>query len=245
VAARVSPRLNPSPMHDDPRTRYKRAAAERAAEFVESGMVVGLGTGSTAIFAIRRIGALLRSGVLRDLVGVPTSAATEEEARQLGIPVHETDGSREIDLTIDGADEVDPELNLIKGGRGALLREKIVAQASRRTMIVVDEAKLSLRLGTSQSLPIEVIAFGWRSQARYLESLGARVSVRESDGGDPFRSEQGNLVLDCAFGPIERPTDLADHLAGRAGIVAHGLFLGLATDLIVAGETGIRHRTRP
>jgi ribose 5-phosphate isomerase A len=228
----------------DLRTRYKREAAERAVEFVESGMVVGLGTGSTAMFAIRRIGTLLRSGALRDLVGVPTSAATEAEARRLSIPILDADGSHEIDLTIDGADEVDPELNLIKGGGGALLREKIVAQASRREIIVVDETKLSPRLGTCRSLPVEVIPFGRRSQIRYLESLGAQVSVRGDDVGDPFRTDQGNLVLDCAFGPIKRPAELAARLAARAGIVEHGLFLGLATDLIVAGEAGISHRTR-
>jgi ribose 5-phosphate isomerase A len=229
----------------DLRTRYKQEAAERAVEFVESGMVVGLGTGSTAIFAIRRIGALLRAGVLRDLVGVPTSATTEAEARRLGISILDAaDGPCAIDLTIDGADEVDLELNLIKGGGGALLREKIVAQASRREMIVVDETKLSSRLGTRRPLPVEVISFGWRAQVAYLESLGAQVSVRRGDRGDPFRSDQGNLVLDCAFGSIGRPTELAVRLGARAGIVEHGLFLGLATDLIVAGEAGISHRTR-
>jgi ribose 5-phosphate isomerase A len=229
----------------DLRTHYKQEAAERAVDFVESGMIVGLGTGSTAIFAIRRIGALLRAGALRDLVGVPTSAAAEAEARRLEIPILDAaDGPYAIDLTIDGADEVDPELNLIKGGGGALLREKIVAQASRREVIVVDETKLSPRLGTRRPLPVEVISFGWRAQVGYLESLGAQVSVRRDDGGDPFRSGQGNLILDCAFGSIGRPTELAARLGARAGIVEHGLFLGLATDLIVAGEAGISHRTR-
>ncbi|MEO8090538.1 MAG: ribose-5-phosphate isomerase RpiA [Gemmatimonadales bacterium] len=229
----------------DLRTRYKREAAERAVEFVESGMIVGLGTGSTAIFAVRRIGALLSVGALRDLVRVPTSAATEAEARRLGIPLlNAGDGLQGIDLTIDGADEVDPELNLIKGGGGALLREKIVAQASRREMIVVDDTKLSSRLGKQRPLPVEVIWFGWRSQVGYLESLGAQVSVRRSDGGAPFRSDQGNFILDCAFGSIGRPAELAVQLGARSGIVEHGLFLGLATDLIVAGEVGISHRTR-
>ena len=229
----------------DIRSRYKREAAERAVEFVESGMIVGLGTGSTAIFAVRRIGALLGTGALRDLVGVPTSSSTEAEARRLGIPqVDAADGSHEIDLTIDGADEVDPALNLIKGGGGALLREKIVAQASRREIIVVDDSKLSPGLGT-RPLPVEVIPFGWRSQVGYLESLGARVSLRMDNGRAPFRSDEGNLILDCAFGSIERPTELAALLDARAGIVEHGLFLGLATDLIVAGEAGISHRTRP
>lgn len=214
-------------------------------ELVESGMIVGLGSGSTASFAIRRIGALLREGALRNLLGVPTSAATEAEARRLGIPIAEADWAGAIDLTIDGADEVDPALDLIKGGGGALLREKIVAQASRREIIVVDETKLSPSLGTRRAVPVEVLGFGWRSQARYLESLGARVSVRSRPDGAPFASDQGNLILDCAFGPIPRPAELAAELGSRAGIVEHGLFLGLATDLIVAGAAGITHRSRP
>ena len=225
--------------------RHKQAAAERAVEFVTSGMIVGLGSGSTAGFAIRRIGALLRDGVLRDLLGVPTSAATEAEARRLGIPIAEPGWQGAIDLTIDGADEVDPALDLIKGGGGALLREKIVAQASRREIIVADQTKLSPRLGTRRAVPVEVLGFGWRSQARYLESLGARVSLRSRPDGGPFASDQGNLILDCAFGPIPQPAGLAAELGSRAGILEHGLFLGLTTELIVAGHAGITHRTRP
>jgi ribose 5-phosphate isomerase A len=231
-------------MAQDPHAALKQAAAERAVAFVESGMVVGLGTGSTAIFATRRIGALLRTGTLRDITGFPTSKATADEARALGIPLMEEDCPRAIDLTIDGADEVDPQLDLIKGGGGALLREKIVAEASRREIIVVDESKCSPVLGTRFALPVEVIAFGWRSQARLLESLGARVVVRPGADGVPFRTDQGNLILDCTFGPIAQPRALADRLAARAGIVEHGLFLGITTDLIVAGTDGIRHVTR-
>ena len=225
--------------------RHQQAAAERAVEFVASGMIVGLGSGSTAGFAIRRIGALLRAGVLRQLLGVPTSAATEAEARRLGIPIAAPDWQGAIDLTIDGADEVDPALELIKGGGGALLRERIVAQASRREVIVADQTKLSPVLGTRRAVPVEVLAFGWGSQARYLESLGARVSVRSRPDGTPFATDQGNLILDCAFGPIPRPAELAAELGSRAGILEHGLFLGVATDLIVAGDAGITHRTRP
>ena len=232
-------------MADDPQLALKRAAAERAVEFVHSGMVVGLGTGSTAIFATRRIGALLRDGTLRDIVGFPTSKATADEARALGIPLMEEDCPRAIDLTIDGADEVDPQLDLIKGGGGALLREKIVAEASRREVIVVDASKLSPTLGTRFPLPIEIIPFGWRSQARFLETLGARPIVRAGAGGAPYRTDQGNLILDCTFGPISNPAALAQQLATRAGIVEHGLFLGLTTDLIVADADGIRHVTRP
>ncbi len=232
-------------MADDPQLALKRAAAERAVDFVQSGMVVGLGTGSTAIFATRRIGALLRDGSLRDIVGFPTSKATADEARALGIPLMEEDCPRAIDLTIDGADEVDPQLNLIKGGGGALLREKIVAEASRREVIVVDASKLSPTLGTRFPLPIEIIPFGWRSQARYLETLGARPVVRTGPDGAPFRTDQSNLILDCTFGTIGNPAALAQQLAARAGIVEHGLFLGLASDLIVADAGGIRHVTRP
>jgi ribose 5-phosphate isomerase A len=231
-------------MTEDRQTALKAAAAERAVAFVQSGMVVGLGTGSTAIFATRRIGALLRDGTLRDIVGFPTSSATASEARALGIPLLDDDCPRAIDLTIDGADEVDPQLDLIKGGGGALLREKIVAEASRREVIVVDESKLSPVLGTRFALPVEVIPFGWRSQARFLESLGARPVVRQTAAGTPYRTDQGNMILDCAFGPIAQPRALADQLAARAGIVEHGLFIGITTDLIVAGTQGIRHVTR-
>lgn len=224
--------------------RYKQAAAERAVDLVESGMIIGLGSGSTAIFAIRRIAALLQNGVLRDLLGVPTSVAVEAEARRLGIPLAGADWQGAIDLTIDGADEVDPALDLIKGGGGALLREKVVAQASRREVIVVDETKLSPRLGMRRAVPIEVLPFGWRSHARYLESLGARVSVRSRPDGAPFASDQGNLILDCVFGPIVRPAELAAELGSRAGLVEHGLFLGLAADVIISGPGGIVHRSR-
>jgi ribose 5-phosphate isomerase A len=232
-------------MTQDPQAALKQAAAERAVEFVQSGMVVGLGTGSTAIFATRRIGALLRDGTLRDVTGFPTSKATADEARALGIPLLDDELPKAIDVTIDGADEVDPQLELIKGGGGALLREKIVAQASRREIIVVDESKLSPVLGTRWALPVEVIPFGWRSTARFIEGLGGRPVVRQDGHGAPFRTDQGNIILDCAFGPIAQPVDLAAQLAGRAGIVEHGLFLGIATDLIIAAQGGVRHVTRP
>ena len=214
--------------------QLKRRAAERAVDYVESGMVLGLGHGSTAIYAVRRIAELLRTGVLQDILGVACSLQVEEEARQLGIPITTLDDHPAIDLTIDGADEVDPELNLIKGGGGALLREKVVAQASRREIIVVDDSKLSPALGTLWPVPVEVIPFGWLSQVDYLRSLGAEVVQRQNDDGTPFYTDQGNLVLDCNFGPISQAAELEASMGRRAGIVEHGLFLGLATDVIVA-----------
>ncbi len=225
-------------------TDLKRQAAERAVEFVESGMVVGLGHGSTAIFALRRIAELLRAGDLADVLGVPCSSQVEADARSLKIPLTSLEEHPVLDLTIDGADEVTAELDLIKGGGGALLREKIVAQASRREIIVVDETKVSPVLGTEWSVPVEVIPFGWRSQLAYLESLRAETSLRRDRAGVPFETDQGNLIIDCDFGPIPYPTGLADKLDRRAGIVAHGLFLGLATDVIVAGEGGVDHWSR-
>jgi ribose 5-phosphate isomerase A len=224
--------------------QLKQQAASYAVDFVESGMVVGLGHGSTTIFVVRCIARLLHEGQLQDILGVPCSLHVEEDARQLGIPLTTLDEHPVVDLTIDGADEVDPDLNLIKGGGGALLREKIVAQASRREIIVVDESKLSPTLGTHWPVPVEVIPFGWRSQAAYLESLGARPVLRQNANGTSFKTDHGNLILDCHFGPISDPAQLAAQLNERAGIVEHGLFLGLATDVIVASEEGIRHLKR-
>jgi ribose 5-phosphate isomerase A len=221
--------------------QLKQQAAERAVEFVESGMVVGLGHGSTAAFAVRLIAQLLRDGQLQDILGVPCSRQVEEEAGRMGIPLTTLDEHPIVHLTIDGADEVDPHLNVIKGGGGALLREKIVAQASRREIIVVDESKLSSALGTHWPVPVEVVPFGWRSQATYLESLGARPVLRQNSDGTPFKTDQGNLILDCHFGPIQDPAQLAARMSERAGIVEHGLFLGLATDVIIASNEGIRH----
>jgi ribose 5-phosphate isomerase A len=222
----------------------KHEAAERAVEFVESGMVVGLGEGSTAIFAVRRIAELMQQGRLRNIVGIPCSRRIEDAARQLGIPIGTLEDHAAIDLTIDGADEVDPDLNLIKGGGGALLHEKIVAQASRREVIIVDDSKPSPRLGTKWAVPVEVIPFGWGSQRRFLEELGARVTLRQTADGQPFTTDEGDLILDCDFGPIADPPTLSRTLDARTGIVEHGLFIGMATDLLIAGPQEIEHRTR-
>lgn len=223
----------------------KKAAALKAVEFVESGMIVGLGFGSTAIYAVREIARKLSEGELDGILGVATALSVEQGAIELGIPLTTLDDHPQVDLTIDGADEVDPQLDLIKGGGAALLREKIVAQASRREIIVVDESKLSDRLGTRFPLPVEVLPFGWAPEAAYLESLGASVSRRLNQGGEPVVTDQGNWIIDAKFDIIEDPGVLSDQLGRRAGVVAHGLFLGLATDLIVAGTDGVRHVKRP
>ena len=222
----------------------KKKAAFSAVEFVVSDMVVGLGTGSTTRFALLRIADRVQAGELKNIVGIPSSVQTEKLARELGIPLVSLADKAQIDLTIDGADEVDPDLNLIKGGGGALLREKVLAQASRKNIIIVDSSKLSPHLGTRWSLPIEVIPFALKTEEIFLNSLNASVTVRICDDGNWFRTDQNNLILDANFGPIADPVKLATQLNQRAGIVEHGLFLGLASDVIVAAEEGIHHLKR-
>jgi ribose 5-phosphate isomerase A len=190
---------------------------------------------------VRALAERLQRGDLKDIVGIPASTFIAEEAERLGIPLTTFAAHPAIDLTIDGADEVDPALNLIKGGGGALLREKIIAQASQREIIVVDNSKLVPALGTGWALPVEVVPFGWQAQARFLAALGAEVTTRQDDDGRFFETDQGNFILDCAFGIIEDLMGLNTRLNDRVGIVEHGLFLGLATDVIVADQDGLRH----
>ena len=229
-----------SPLPADAQTAHKQAAAYAAVDrFVRSGMAVGLGTGSTAIHATRRIARLLHENQLHNIRGIATSQATRAEAVALGIPLLPDELPVELDVVIDGADEIDLDLNLIKGGGGALLREKIVAQASRRVVIVADDSKLSRQLGEKWAVPVEVLAFGWRSQARFIEELGGAWTLRRTRDGDEARTDSGNLILDCAFGPIRDLDGLAEALAARAGIVEHGWFLGLATDLVIASAAGV------
>ena len=228
----------------DPAQALKQQAADQVLTYIQSGMIVGLGAGSTAILAVRGLAEKLARGELTDIQGIPCSRVIEAEARRLGIPLTTLEDHPVIDLTFDGADEVDPALNLIKGGGGALLREKIVAQASRREIIIVDESKLSPALGTHWAVPVEVIPFGWRTQVAYLESLGATAQPAPGADGAPFVTDQGNYILDSAFGPIADPVGLGARLDARTGIVCHGLFLGLATEVIVAGASGIKHLKR-
>lgn len=218
----------------------KQQAAEYAVtNYIQSGMLIGLGVGSTAIFATQKIGQLLADGDLRGITAIPCSLAVEQEARRLSIPLVDFRMDTQIDVTIDGADEVDPALNLIKGGGGALLREKIVAQISRREVIVVDYSKLSEKLGTKWSVPVEVSPFGWQTQAGFLESIGGQPELRMTDDSQAYTTDQGNFILDTNFGPIENPAVLAASLKARTGIVDHGLFINLATDLVVATPNGI------
>ncbi len=218
----------------------KKQAAEKAVDYLESGMVVGLGSGSTATFAIHAIARLMKEGKLKDIVGIPSSLPTEEVALSMGIPLVSFEDKAAIDVTIDGADEVDPALNLIKGGGGALLREKVVAQATAKNIIIVDESKISNRLGTIFALPVEVVPFATATETRFLESLGAQVQVRENQVGKAFRTDNQNRILDANFGPMEDAAKIAMALSQRAGVVEHGLFMGTTALVIVAGKDGIR-----
>jgi len=218
----------------------KRAAAVRAAEWIRDGMVVGLGTGSTVRYLLERIAELRGAGELQGVVGVPTSEDTAGRARALGIPLRTLAECPEIDLTIDGADEVDPELRLIKGLGGALLREKIVATASRRVVIVADASKLVEKLGTRAPLPVEVDPFGAPVQPAFLRALGAEPVLRLRDG-EPLVTDGGNLIYDCRFPHgIGDPEEVERVLDARVGIVENGLFLGLASAVVIAGEDGVR-----
>jgi ribose 5-phosphate isomerase A len=236
--------VSPTEAASDQRARQKRAAADRAVDQVRSGMTVGLGAGSTARFAVARIAERIAEGRLSEIAGVPCSREVGEEASRLGIRLSTLDEHPLIDLTIDGADEVDPALDLIKGAGGAFLREKMVEQASRRVIIVVDASKPSPVLGSRRPVPVAVVEFGWRSQVRYLESIGAGVQLRPGVGAKPFVTDEGHLVLDCTFEPIQHPRDLASLLERRAGIVEHGLFLGIATDVLVGEDQGVRRLCR-
>lgn len=223
----------------DPQQQLKQAAADSAVALIEDGMILGLGTGSTSKLAVDALGKRVAGGLR--VTGIPTSEATAQQARSLGIPISTLDEHPELAMTIDGADEVElGTLNLIKGRGGALLREKIVASASRRLVIIVDESKLVERLGSHFALPVELVPFGWRSAARKLEALGAKVVLRPGTDGKPFVSDGGHYIVDCAFGPVASPARLEGELNSIVGLVEHGLFLGMASEVIVAGREGIK-----
>lgn len=226
-------------MPDDPAADLKRKAGEAAARLVETGMVVGLGTGSTAQAFIAALGARIQADGLR-IEAIPTSERSAEQARTLGIELTDFSHRQEIDLTIDGADEVARgSLDLIKGLGGALLREKIVAAASRRLVIIVDESKLVDHLGEHRPVPVEVTAFGWQATAARLGQLGAAVSPRRDRAGSLLVTDGGNLILDCAFGSIADPASLERAIDLTVGVVEGGLFIGRASEVLVATEAGV------
>lgn len=219
----------------------KKQAALKAVDFVETGMILGLGSGSTAWFALEEIGKRIQRIQLKSIIGIPSSKQTEREAQKFGIQIGSLADYSEIDLIIDGADEVDSELNLIKGGGGALLYEKILAQNSRRFIVIVHESKLSPVLGVKRVVPVEVIPFGSYHVLSFLKKLSKDAKLRLNEKNGPFQTDLGNFIIDCKFKNISQPSELAAKLKEKAGIVEHGLFLGLATDVIVAREQGIRH----
>ena len=214
----------------------KEIAGRRAAAFVEDGMTLGLGTGSTVAFALESIGARIREEGLR-VRGVPTSRRTEELARAAGIPLISFEEALSLDLTIDGADEVDPRWNLVKGGGGALLREKIVAAASRVNTVVVGHNKLVDRLGKFL-LPVEVVRFGWRPVARSLERLGCKPFLRRTQDEATFVTDEEHFILDCRFGRIDDPAWLESAIDRIPGVVETGLFIGLTHRLVVGHPDG-------
>lgn len=220
------------------RDERKREAAMAAVAMVEDGMVIGLGTGSTATFAIDALVALVRDGMR--IVGIPTSERSARQARAGGITLTDFAHHTRLDLTIDGADEIaGKSLNLIKGLGGALLHEKIVAAASERLVIIADEPKLVANLGGTAPVPVEVVSFGWESTAVRLNALGANPVMRVGADGAPFLTDSGNLILDCFFGLIADPARLEQDLAATIGVIESGLFIGLATTAIVATADGI------
>jgi len=226
----------------------KRAAAARAIDFVRPGMRIGLGTGSTASHFIELLGGRVRSGL--DIVGVPTSEATRALAARVGIPLTTLDDGPDLDLTVDGADEIAPDLTLIKGGGGALLREKVVASASARMVVIADESKWVTTLGRFP-LPIEIVPFGAAATRRAVEAAAAaagcvgKAELRMAKNGHAFVTDGGHWLLDARLQRIADPQALADRLAAVPGVMEHGLFIGLARTAIVAGSNGVRLIERP
>ena len=218
--------------------RFKKAAADSAVKQLENGMVVGSGSGTTATM-VDAIGRRVKQGMR--IVGIPTSEETAAQARRLGIPLSTLGEHPRMNVTIDGADEIEiGTLNLIKGGGGNLLREKIVACASERLVIVADKTKEVRQLGSRVALPVEVVPFGWESTANRLNQLGANPILRLRSNGESFLTDGGNYILDCAFGPIASPPELQSRLDSIVGVVEHGLFIGLASQALIGGGDGVK-----
>jgi ribose 5-phosphate isomerase A len=209
----------------------KEAAARASLQFVKDGQVVGLGTGSTAAYFIQLLAEKVKAGMR--VRGIPTSVRSKELAESLGIPLITLDDCQEIDVTVDGADEVDPQLRLIKGGGGAMLREKIVASATKKLVIVADASKQVPRLGRFP-LPVEVIRFAQALIAKRITALGANVQIRQADDGKPYVTDENHHILDCRFGEIRDPDGLARELSQMPGVVEHGLFVGMASVALFA-----------
>jgi len=216
----------------------KRAAGYRAADYVQSGMTIGLGSGSTAHYATVRVAQLLRRGALERIIAIPTSNETAQLARSEGIPLTSLDQVSYIDVTLDGADEVDPDLNVIKGQGGFLLREKIVAAATKREIYVVDDSKIVERLGSKFPVATEVIQFGWQQTRIALESLGATTTVRMREG-QPYITDEGNYILDCRFATIDAPKALEKEMNAIPGVIENGLFVGMVYAVVIASHTGL------
>ena len=226
-------------MTPEKEVELKKQSALKAVEFIRDGQIVGLGSGSTVQFALDEIARKINTGELKNITGIPTSLHTEKRAKELGIPLTTLDENPEIDLTIDGADNVDDDLNLIKGGGGCHLHEKIIAQATKELIIIVDERKISPKLGEKFYVPVEVIQKALRTETIYIESLGAKVEQRFFENGEPYITDENNYILMCDFGAIEKPEELSRKLNARAGIAEHGLFIGMTSKVVVAGEDGI------
>ncbi len=221
----------------------KRLVGRTAADEVRDGQVVGLGTGSTAVYAIARLGQRIKEGL--SIVGIPTSLATQQQAKEAGIPLATLHDYDRVDLTIDGADEVDPHLDLIKGLGGALLREKIVASVTDTLVIIVDERKIVERLGTRTPLPVEVVDFGKRQAVEALRKLGCTPALRTRPGGIPLRTDSDNVVIDCMFpSGIDDPASLEARIDLIPSVVENGLFLGMADLVLVGTPTGVTRLTR-
>ncbi|CAN0916150.1 Probable ribose-5-phosphate isomerase 1 [Linum grandiflorum] len=247
----TSEKLSPTSSLSSPviltQEELKKIAAYKAVEFVQSGMVVGLGTGSTAKHAVDRIADLLQQGKLKDIIGIPTSKQTHLQASTLGIPLSDLDSHPEVDLAIDGADEVDPDLNLVKGRGGSLLREKMIESAAKKFVVIVDESKWVPHIGASGAMPVEIVPFCWKFTQDRLQKLfefaGCVSKLRTLDGeegGVPFVTDNGNYIVNLFFqkdvGDLVAASDVILRLPG---VIEHGMFLGMATAVIVAGEHGV------
>ncbi len=215
----------------------KKLAGEKAIEHIEDGMIIGLGTGSTVEYTLRKLGKLCREGL--KIKGIPTSVHTKRIATEEKIPLTTLEENAVIDITIDGADEVDSNLNLIKGGGGALTREKIIAYNSKKVIIVIDDSKVVKCLGIDIPLPVEVVKFGWTSTKKTLEEFDCKVELRKVMGDEPFITDNSNYILDCEFERIENPAQFEIEINSIPGAVENGLFIGLVDEVIVGGKQGI------